>query len=173
MTRNTLPRPVVMLIAIAVLVVARGPAEAFDLTGTWSGTATCKSLFEGIRFKFTDTPAVQITQVGRAIGIRADYGGGNVNFYAGRAYDDAKKPDDKGEMALVACGTDSVAGNDPAFDELGRFTATNAGKIKATLKGLTFFSDPGFDKPEAGTCKWKLTRTDGANVGIPTSCAVP
>ncbi len=126
---------------------------------------------DGIKFKFTDEATVQITQSGRAFGFRADYGPGNVNLYAGRTYDDAKKPDEKGEVALVACGTDSVAGNDPAFDELGRFTAkTKPGKVKATLKGVTYFSDPGIAAPEAGTCKWSLTRIDATNGAIPTSC---
>lgn len=164
-------RRVVSMLAVVACVLSAGRAEAFDLTGTWTGTAKCASLFGGDKFKFTDVPAVQITQVGREIGLRADYGGGNVNFYAGRAYDDAKKPDEKGEVALVACGTDSVAGNDPAFDELGRFSAkAKPGKIKATLKGISFFSDPGVAEPEAGTCKWTLTRVDAANPGVATVC---
>ncbi len=159
------------VVAAAVVVAGAGAADAFDLTGTWTGTAKCTSLFDGIKFKFTDEATVQITQSGRAFGFRADYGPGNVNLYAGRTYDDAKKPDEKGEVALVACGTDSVAGNDPAFDELGRFTAkTKPGKVKATLKGVTYFSDPGIAAPEAGTCKWSLTRIDATNGAIPTSC---
>lgn len=162
-------------LAVAAAIVAFGTTErvalAFDLTGTWAGTAKCTSLFEGEKFKFTDEPAIQVTQVDRAIGLRVDYGGGNVNFYVGRAYDDAKKPQDKGEVAMVACGTDSVAGNDPAFDELGRFAAkTKPGKVKASLKGVTFFSDPGIPSPEAGTCTWSLTRLDTSNAAIETSC---
>lgn len=162
-----------MLVA-AVMIVAPtgGAAHAFDLTGTWNGTATCTSLYDGLKFKFKDEAVIQITQTDRAIGFRADYGGGNVNLYAGRAYADAKKPDERGEVALVACGTDSVAGNAPAFDELGRFTAaTKPPKVKATLKGVSFFSDPGVALPEAGTCKWKLTRVDATDAAVPTSCA--
>ncbi len=164
-------RRAAVVFAVVACAVAAGRAQAFDLTGTWTGTAKCTSLFQGVKFKFTDAPAVQITQVGREIGLRADYGGGNVNFYAGRAYDDAKKPDEKGEVALVACGTDSVAGNAPAFDELGRFVAkAKPGKVKATLKGVTFFSDPGIAEPEAGTCKWTLTRVDTTGPGGETVC---
>jgi hypothetical protein len=163
---------VVGIVAVAVAVVSGGGvAAAFDLTGTWSGTAKCTSLFDGITFKFTDEATVQITQSGRGFGFRADYGPNNVNLYAGRTYDDAKKPDEKGEVALVACGTDSVAGNDPAFDELGRFTAkTKPGKVKATLKGVTYFSDPGEETPEAGTCKWSLTRVDATDPAGATAC---
>jgi len=162
-----------MLCVATVLCGTVGPAVAFDLTGTWSGTTTCTSLFQGERFKFKDAPTLQVTQVGDVIGVRADFGGGDVDFYTGHSYQDAKKPDEKGEVALVACGTDSVAGNEPAFDEVGRFTvSTKTGKIKATLKGLSFFSDPGVASPEAGTCKWALTRTALDNAGISTTCTV-
>lgn len=155
----------------AALLALAAPAAAFDLTGTWQGSSTCTSLFEGEKQKFTDAPAIQITQVGDAIGLRADYGAGDVDFYAGIAHPDAKKPDEKGEIALVACGTDSVAGNAGTFDEVGRFSAsTKVGKVKATVKGLSFFSDPGTASPEAGTCKWKLTRTDALDAAIPTTC---
>ena len=157
--------------AVAAALVAGGDAAAFDPTGTWTGTAKCTSLFDGIRFKFTDEVTVKIQRDGRSIGFSADYGPANVNLYGGRTYDDAKKPDENGEVALVACGTDSVAGNGPAFDELGRFTAkTKAGKVKATLKGVTYFSDPGVAWPEAGTCKWSLTRIDAAVPGTATTC---
>jgi hypothetical protein len=159
----------------AVLVIAGAEvAAAFDVTGTWTGTTKCTSLFAGTKFKFTDAPTVQVTQSGDLLGVRIDFGGGNVNFYAGRAYPDAKKPDAKGEVALVACGTDSVAGNAPAFDELARLAAaTKDGKVKATLKGVSFFSDPGTASPEAGSCKWKLTRVDEVDAAIPTSCPTP
>jgi hypothetical protein len=162
----------------AILCGTVGAAVAFDLTGTWSGTTSCTSLFEGEKFKFKDAPTLQVTQVGDAIGVRADFGGGDVDFYTGHAYPDAKKPLEKGEIALVACGTDSIAGNQPAFDEVGRFTvSTKTGKIKATIKGLSFFSDPlpagSPESPEAGTCKWSLTRTALGNAGIGTACGVP
>jgi hypothetical protein len=158
----------------AVLCGVAGPAAAFDLTGTWSGTTSCTSLFQGEKFKFKDAPTLQVTQVGDAIGVRADYGGGDVDLYTGHAYPDAKKPNEKGEIALIACGTDSIAGNEPAFDEVGRFTvSTKAGKIKATIKGLSFFSDPGVVSPEAGTCKWTLTRTALESSGVSTTCGAP
>jgi hypothetical protein len=156
---------------VAAVALSGGVAAAFELTGTWSGTAKCTSLFDGRTFTFTDEVTVQITQSARSFGFRADYGPSNVNLYAGRTYDDAKKPQENGEVALVACGTDSVAGNDPAFDELGRFTAkTKPGKVKASLKGVSYFSDPGIASPEAGTCKWSLTRIDATDPAIATVC---
>jgi hypothetical protein len=161
-----------ILVAALVTVVATGrSAGALELTGTWTGTTKCTSFYQGAKVVFGDAPTVQITQDGRTIGVRADFGQGNISFYAGRTHPAVKKPDEKGEIALVACGTDDVLGNDPDFDELGRFTAvTKLAKIKATLKGVSFFSDPGVALPEAGTCKWKLTRTDTVNMHIPTSC---
>lgn len=160
----------VATVAMLVLAVA-GRAAAFDLTGTWQGSSTCTSLFAGEKFKFKDEATIQITQVGDAIGFRADYGGGDVDVYAGIAHPDAKKPDEKGELALVVCGTDSVAGNGANFDEVGRFSAsTKVDKVKATVKGLSFFSDPGTASPEAGTCKWKLTRVDAVDAAVSTTC---
>ena len=160
-------------VAVGVVLGLAAPAAALELTGTWSGSTACTSFFEGAKLKFKDAPMLQVTQSGDVLGVRADYGGGHVDFYAGHVYPDAKKPDEKGEIALVACGTDSVAGNEPAFDELGRFSvSTKTGKIKATLKGLSFFSDPGVASPEAGTCKWKITRVDTADAGVGTDCAL-
>jgi hypothetical protein len=164
-------RPAILLPLLVL--AAAGRSAAFDLTGTWEGSATCTSFFAGEKIKFTDAPTIQITQVGDAIGLRADYGGGDVDLYTGIAHPDAKKPDEKGELALIACGTDSIAGNPGTFDEVGRFTAaTKLGKVKATVKGVSFFSDPGAVTPEAGTCKWKLTRIDATDAAIATECPV-
>ena len=105
------------------------PAAGYDLTGTWEGRATCTSLFEGAKHKFADAPSIRITQTDDALGLRADYGNGDVDFYVGVAYPDAKKPDTKGELGLVACGTDDVAGNAGTFDEVGRFSVTGFAAI--------------------------------------------
>ncbi len=162
------------LFALVAVFVLAGRALAFDLSGTWTATTTCTSFFQGAKLTFKQEATVAITQVGNAIGVRADYAGTHVDDYAGIAYPDAKKPDAKGEVALIACGTDSIAGNAPAFDELGRFAATTKpDKVKATLKGVSFFSDPCVAAPEAGTCKWKLTRVDVAGATIPTACPAP
>jgi hypothetical protein len=159
------------LAALLVVGAWSGRAAAFDLTGTWTGTTKCTSFFQGEKFKFTDEPTIQITQNGDLIGVRADYGGGDVDVYTGRAYPDAKKPDQKGEVGLAHCGTDDIAGNPPDFDEIGRFSvSTKVDKVKATVKGVSFFSDPGVAMPEAGTCKWKLTRVDTTNAAVSTTC---
>ncbi len=163
--------PIILLLVTLLLLAGRIPASGFDLTGTWAGSSACTSFFAGAKIKFSDAPVIQITQVGDVIGLRADHGGGVVDLYTGRVIPDAKKPDEKGEVALIACGTDDVAGNQPAFDEVGRFTAaTKPSKVKATMKGLSFFSDPGVVTPEAGTCKWKLTRVEVGDAGIATEC---
>ena len=41
---------------------------------------------------------------------------------------------------------------------------------KATIKGISYFSAPGVAEPEAGTCKWSLTRVDTTNPGVETVC---
>lgn len=160
-----------LVVLVAAVVSGAGVAAAVDLTGTWTATAKCTSLFDGTKFKFVDQATVQISQSGRAVGYRIDFGPGNVNFYAGRTYDDAKKPNEQADVSFVACGTNSVAGDPGPFDELGRLTAkTKPGKVKATLKGVTYFSDPGIPDPEAGTCKLSLTRTDVTDPAVETTC---
>ncbi len=163
----------VVAAAVAAATHAR-PAAAFDLTGTWSGATSCTSFFQGAKLKFKDAPTVEISTKGDAIGLRADFGGGDVDTYVGHVIPDPKKPDEKGQVKFIACGTDSVAGNGPNFDELGRLSAvTKASSVKATLEGLSFYSDPGVDAPEAGTCKWKLTRMGTAESGVPVECLSP
>lgn len=158
--------------AASMVASVSAPATGFDLTGSWSGTTECHSLFEGENITFKDQPFMSLTQTGDTIGVRATYPNGDVDFYTGIVHPDAQKPDTKGEIALIACGTDSVAGNGPAFDEVGRFTvAAKPDKIKATLTGLSFFSDIGIASPEAGGCKWKLARIDTTDAAIATTCA--
>lgn len=159
----------------ALLVMALPAAAlAFDLTGNWTSSFTCISLFEGEKITYKDTPAIAITQNGAAIGMRVTYAGGDFDLYTARANPDVKKPDEKGEIAMIACGTDGLAGNAPNFDEIGRFTVSaKPDKVKASVKGQSIFSDPGVVSPESGRCKWKLTRIDTTDPGIATACPAP
>jgi hypothetical protein len=153
-------------------------AQLPDLTGTWVGTLTCKSFDTGLKTKLALEPVLQISQSGNEVGARLDFGG-TQEEYDGLANPDGKKPATKGELALIRCSTDSVAGNDfgsdePDFDEIGRFAVgAKPGKIKASLKGQSFFSDPGVASPEAGSCKWRFTRIDTADPGITPTCPAP
>jgi hypothetical protein len=164
------------LVSVAALcaVVPRAVDAAFityDLTGTWTGTITCAEFVDGAKEKTVSTPSMQVSQVGLNIGLTLDFGGGNVDQYAGLANPDAKKPDEKGEFAVVFCGTNSEIA-DAVPDKLGRMVAsTKPNKVKATIKGTTIFSDPPGLVAHHGTCKWKFTRTDSTNSLLPTDCS--
>lgn len=158
-----------------VATVHAGQAR-FDLTGTWQGSIKCKGVFQGAKFPaFTLTPTLKISQSGLNVGILADYPPGDTDdSYVGYANPDVKKPLEKGELAILYCGTDDVLGNEPTFDEIGRMVvSTKPPKVKATFKGTSIYSDPGISDAEVGTCKWKWTRTDANDPGIPTTCPPP
>ena len=138
---------------------------SYDLTGTWTGTVKCQSSLAGTTTKVTLTPTMQLTQVGRDVGMRFTVGN-DVRSYVGLADPDAKKAEQKGEVAAALCGTDNVLGQ--GRDEIARATVSaKAGKVQATIKGITVFSNPG----EAGFCSWKWTRTDTVNANVPTACS--
>jgi hypothetical protein len=161
---------------------ARAGAARFDLTGTWVGSIKCKGFFGGVKDPFTLTPTVKISQSGLNIGLLAD-DAGTLDSYVAYANPDAKKPLEKGEFALIFCGTNDVLAEpfDAPFDEIGRMTvSTKPPKVKATFKGTSIYSDSqlSFGPPQttpisAGTCKWKFTRTDTNDPGIPLTCPVP
>lgn len=177
---NTKTRIAAVALATAFLVagaasgVGAGQAR-FDLTGTWVGSIKCKASFHGEKVSFELTPTLLISQSGLNVGILADYPPGDIDDrYVGFANPDIKKPLEKGELAILYCGTDDLLGNEPTFDEIGRMTvSTKIAKVKATFKGTSIYSDPGIIEAEAGTCKWKWTRTSDIDPGVPVTCPVP
>ena len=110
-----------------------------------------------------------MTQLGNEIDVVLDFGGGHADRYTGLANPSAKNALTKGELALIRCGTDDVAGDAASFDEIGRFTATTKATpaVKATVKGASVFSDA----TEVGTCRWAWARVDRNDPAVPTSCA--
>lgn len=168
----TLFRLAILTLTLTAALVA--PAAAFDVTGTWTGTRKCQDLFGGVKAKFKEPATVRITQAGNQIGIAIEITGVGTTNYRALANFSAAKPD-KGEFAMIACGTNDVVGDDPDFDAIGRMqAATKPGKVKAKITGTSIFSDPGTATPGLGTCKWSLTRTDAADPVVPPFCgAVP
>jgi hypothetical protein len=165
-------RPLASIAGLVLAWTVACPATAgvltYDLTGTWTGSLKCKSSLGGVTTKTTLTPTMQVTQVGLDVGMWVTVGS-DVRSYAGRADPDAKKPEQKGEFVGLLCGTDNVLGE--GRDEIARMTvSTKAGKVKATIKGVTIFSNPGDTPGEAGICSWKWTRTDTTDGNVPTQC---
>jgi len=157
-------------LTLAMVATFASHAAAFDLTGTWIGTRKCQDLVQGVKEKFTDPATFQVTQTGDAIGIFADFGAAGTTNYTGLANFLVAKPD-KGEFAMIHCGTNDIVGDNTTYDSVGRMqVTTKADKVKATLKGTTIFSDAGTTPPSLGTCKWSLKRTDATDTGVSTTC---
>ena len=152
------------------------PASAafitYNIAGTWTGSIKCTSLQGGVKVKSVQKPTMKVSQLGLNVGLEIQ--NGNVTTrYAGLLNPDKKKPEQKGEFAVVACGTNSTAA-DLTADELGRMQAsTKPGKVKATIKGITYYSAAGNAPPEAGSCKWSWKRTDNLDPQLQTDCTTP
>ena len=72
---------------------------------------------------------------------------------------------------MIHCGTNDVVGDGSTYDSIGRMqVATKPGKIKATIKGTTIFSDAGTVEVSAGTCSLKFTRTGTVSTLSTTAC---
>lgn len=161
--------------AALLLVVASAPPVSaafitYNLTGTWTGSLKCNELVGGVKQKSTATPAMKISQLGVNFLVQLDFGSGNIQTYGGLTNPDAKKPEQKGEAILIRCGTNNVLGTD-LTDTMARMTAsTKPGKVKASFKGFSIFSDPSDPDPHHGTCKWKFKRTDPDDPNLATSC---
>jgi hypothetical protein len=150
---------------LAGIILAATSAQAFDLTGTWEGTYTCKGSNQGVKDAYEEALVAQITQAGNAIGAAITFSGTPYK-YNGIAVANATKPD-KGDVVLVLCGSDDDLSTG-AYDEIGRFSiVTKPAKGTGSLKGSSQFSTP---SPAAYTCKWKLKRTDPANPVVTTAC---
>lgn len=164
------------VLALTLAPPAHAGGSAFDINGSWIGTIKCKGLSGGAKDKFPLNPAMTISQSGLTVSVVLDYGGGETERYSGLANPDATKPDKKIELAIVFCGTNDQVGDVTDFDEIGRMSiSTKPGKVKASFKGTTIFSDfsdPG-PLPAGGyTCKWKYTRTSDTFT-LPVPCSAP
>jgi hypothetical protein len=162
------------IFTLALLASFASQVAAFDLTGTWTGARTCKEISDGTKDTFKDVFTADVTQTGNAIGLLRHFeGGGQPDTpYAGLANFLPAKPD-KGEFAIIHCGTDDVVGNAGTYDSVGRMqVTTKPGKIKATIKGTTIYSNAGTVPPVVGTCTWKMTRTGPGTTTLTTVCPV-
>lgn len=153
------------VMAAAGVIVATTSVQAYDLTGTWEGTYTCKGLANGVKDAYVNQLVAKISQVGTAVGADITFDGTPFK-YNGIAAAKADKPD-KGDLAFVLCGTDDDLSTG-VYDEFGRFSVTTKpAKGTGAIKGLSQFSTP---EPAVITCKWKLKRTDPADPAVTPAC---
>jgi hypothetical protein len=148
------------------LVLSASPIYAFDATGTWTGQFSCKN-FNGAKTTFKMKPStLLIVQAGAA--VKADIDGGNF-LYNGSAINDAKKPDEKGEILMVQCGTDNHGGQ--GFAEMVRLAVkTNPGKGTGSFSGPSIIEGDFGNGYQFATCKYSFKRT---GTGIPTVADCP
>ena len=165
-----------LLLTVTFFATAASAAHAFDLTGHWEGKWSCKGVdpFEG---KFTVSSQIKpstldITQVGGTFAAVVDASvsaanGGDFPFNV-FAIPDVKKPDEKGEVVLLACPNgNTVPPQDGGSAEIIRAQVkTKANTFKASFKGASVFTDTFNGAPEVGTCKYSYKRIDTTDPGV-------
>ncbi|MBI3768108.1 MAG: hypothetical protein HY271_06370 [Deltaproteobacteria bacterium] len=106
-----------------------------------------------------------ITQGVSTFGVVIDAAIPDNNFtYNASAVPDAKKPNEKGEVALLGCHLGNTLPVAPFDGELVRASVkTKLGSSKATFKGTSFFAD---NFPDVGTCKYSYKRVDTNDPGV-------
>ena len=157
-----MPKNALLAIALASIVAA-APAGAIDLTGTWTGSVTCK-LFgldgESSTEKFKDS-ALVIAQTGETFDAELD-----LLALRGATIDAAADGARRGQAVLLACDADAVP-LDGGVNEFVQLKAkVDAEKGTGTLTGVSLFEhgQNGFM-----TCKLKYKRTS-TTPGVLTPC---
>lgn len=152
---------VTTLLAAACVVAAR-PAEAYDLTGHWVGKWSCTGVTNGVKTKTTQaTSTLVVTSLsGDKLAAFMDLQRG----FLGIAIPDAAKPE-KGEAALVGCGTDEDPSNF-GQTEVGRWKVVTKG-AKGALSGTSVRSNGVGD---VQTCKYKYKRVDTVDDDLKFLC---
>jgi len=140
-------------------------ARALDLTGTWAGRQTCTE-FDGGRTMYVLEGTLEVTQSGATLGITF-MSAGHEDGYVGRAVvDDGNR--DRGEIVLLHCGTNDVAG-DAHFDEVGRLkVSTKPAEGTGRISGTSIFSNP--LPASVGSCRWSFNRVATDDPGARTIC---
>lgn len=152
---------VAALLALACIVAAR-PAEAYDLTGHWEGKWSCIGTTNGVKTKTARATSTLIVTslTGDKLAAYLDLQRG----FLGIAIPDAAKPE-KGEAALVACGTDEDPSN-AGQTEVGRWKVATKG-AKGVLSGTSVRSNGAGD---VQTCKYKYKRVDTVDDDLKFLC---
>jgi hypothetical protein len=159
----------VVLFSFATVV----PAQAFDLTGHWTGKWSCKGFAapfdrDGkLVNKFTSSngaSTLAISQSGGTFGAVIDLNDGTFR-YNGFAMASVKT-DDVGEAVLLGCSTGNTLPSAATGAEIMRAAVkTKGGTFKASFKAVSIFAD---DFPEVETCKYSYTRIDTIDPGVAT-----
>jgi hypothetical protein len=149
--------------ALLVLALTASPLYAFDATGTWAGQFSCKN-FDGTKSTFKMKPStLLIAQSGSA--VKASMTGAQLLFYSGSAIDDAKKPNEKGEILLIQCGTDDNAGVGLA-EMIRAAVKADPNKGKGSFSGVSTAEGDFGGGYQFSTCKYKFKRASTATPSV-------
>ena len=161
MARTRRALTLLCLLTLVAVLPARAGTPAADVGGEWTGTITCSFFKNGLALKTKfEALTAHVSQTNLALAVVVDFGG-EAPAYQGLLQPSAAKPGQQGDLALAYCGTNDVAGDDPTFDELGRFSfKVKPGDVKGTFKGSTIVSFNGgaLGDAYAGSCKWAFKR---------------
>ena len=158
--KRSLGLSVFLVYTLIVASPAASQVGTLNLTGNWTGKWTCKA-FDGLKFLIGNKESTMaITQTGTTMNVDIDAG---ELIYNGVVIPDENKPDEKGEVVLVQCGTDNVPGSGASEGEIIRATVkTKLDSAYATFKAVSIFEA---DPPEVATCKYSYKRVDQNDPG--------
>lgn len=171
MARTRRALPLLCFLTLVGGLPAQAGTPVANVGGEWTGTIRCSFFKNGLELKTKfDAVTAHVAQINSALAVVVDLGG-EAPPYQGLLQPSAAKPGQQGDLALAYCGTNDVAGDDPTFDELGRFSfKVKPGDVKGTFKGSTIVSFNGgaLGDAYAGSCKWAFKRTtlDPQNVAF-------
>jgi hypothetical protein len=166
-----------MFLAVTFFLATGAPAaHAFDLTGHWTGKWSCKGVANDGKFTVSSSispSTLDITQVGGTFAAVVDVSvspadGGDFPFNV-FAIPDLKKPDEKGEVVLLACPNGNTVPASGSAETMRGQVKTKANTAKASFKATSIFTDIFNGAPEVGTCKYSYKRIDTTDPGL-TNC---
>ena len=152
-------------LALAASLALGAPAAAFDLSGTWTGKVTCRGTFDGAPQATTSTSTLLVDDGGSTLDLAVD----GVHFSA--ASYPAAGHEQKGEIAVIRCDTNSTRSADFG-GEFGRLrVATNPSKGTGSIAGTSFKASV-LVASSVFTCHWAFKRISTAPVTL-QGCTPP
>jgi len=180
----------VLLAAGFLLASGAIQAHAFNMTGTWKGTWSCRVQRDGTATTIANQASVlKITQVGSAVHVDLDNGQFHYNGWARTDNENA----DRGATTVVECRTNpaSAVYNEVISAEVkaptgvknGEFNGTSAFNSTEPLPGACTPFDPrcGSDLSSledvttdiGGICRYSFKRVSSADPGVGACPAAP
>lgn len=150
--------------AIVALIVPLGGAHAFDLTGTWVGSQTCRvsdGLVDRNVATFGTANPVRITQTGNGLAVVMMSATLGVTYH-GQMIESATQSR-SGWAILTECRSNPALSAYAEVVHLEGMAEGDSGRLRGDSIVRTPFG-------EVGRCKWRLTRTSSQNPNVTNLC---